>query len=107
MDPEGRWWLLEQMQQTSERVTPRVDVFLRPRGRQGQVRFCDPRVDSSQGRRRPRGLSLSHRERERSVPRPSPAAHDDCDGHDRDRDMKKRYGDSQNMIAVFVAFAVP
>src|SRR5208283_6026587 len=26
MDPQGRWWLLERMQQTSERVTPRVDV---------------------------------------------------------------------------------
>jgi hypothetical protein len=35
------------------------------------------------------------------------AAHDDCDGRDSYRDMKKRYGNRQNMMEVFVAFAVP
>ena len=35
------------------------------------------------------------------------AAHDDCDGRDSYRDMKKRYGNRQNMTEVFAAFAVP
>ena len=30
-------WLLERMQQTSARVTPLIDVFLRPHGRQGHA----------------------------------------------------------------------
>ena len=46
MDPEG-WWLLGRMQQTSARVTPLIDGFLRPTAgkdtsaQEHGVRFCD------------------------------------------------------------------
>src|ERR1700731_665313 len=53
-----------------------------------------------------RARSSYRAERKGCIPRPTLAAHDDCDGRDRYRHMKKRYGNRQNMVAVFVPFAV-
>jgi hypothetical protein len=57
------------------------------------------------------GVSRAHRfyraERESGIPRPTLAPHDDCNGRDGYRHMKKRYGNRQTMMAVFMTFAVP
>src|SRR5580704_13412818 len=96
------------MQQASERVTPRVDVFSRPRGRENSAAETSgsvPNVDLANvgvGRTR----RSNRAERKGCIPRPTLAPHDDCDGRDRYRHMKKRYGNRQNMMAVFVSFAV-
>jgi hypothetical protein len=57
------------------------------------------------------GVGRAHRsyraKRESGVPWPTLAPHDDCNGGDRYRHMKKRYGNRQNMMAGFMTFAVP
>ena len=57
------------------------------------------------------GVGRAHRsyraERESGIPRPTLAPHDDCNGGDRYRHMKKRYGNRQNVMPVFMTFTVP
>src|SRR3984893_19469754 len=108
MDPKG-WRLLERVQQASKRVTPGGAVLLRQRGRGNSAAETSgpvPNIDLANvgvGRAR-----RSYRaERESGIPRPTLAPHDDCDGRDRYRHMQKRYGNRQNMMAVFVSLAIP
>src|SRR5450631_3932986 len=100
MDPKGRR-LLERMQQTSEGVTPPRD-----RGR----RNAGPDVIQSRAILDKISIGRASRaqrtEHDRGVPWPPLAAYNDRNGRDGDRDMQKCYRNRQNMMAVFVAFAV-
>jgi hypothetical protein len=57
------------------------------------------------------GVGRAHRsyraERESGIPRPTLAPHDDCNGGDRYCHMKKRYGNRQNVMPVFMTFTIP